>query len=655
MKNNDDQDNKHSTIIEEYSKPSKFKKYASLSLLSLIVISFLFFGIIEFLFDGSLGNKKIAKIGSSIITQRDFEANLKLKQSYIFSQFGGAISAEYLNSQEFKNFILQDLINQFLISQELQKKYNIKITKSLIKKVIEQDSTFEVGGKFSPAILHQYLENRNISVQEYYKETKATLEYRLLMGSMAKLNFLPTNTQKLINALKKQTRDIDILSISSVSLPQVSDDEVIKFYEKNKARFVIPESRIVKIFDIKQYIKNTADISVKPQDIAAFYNTKYLGQNDIVTKDFYHIIFSTKEEAQKALNLIKSQGHSFESVVQKLTQKKIDDIKFTNVKRGDFTQPISDTIFSLRNDQVSDIIETDVGYHIVKILKTNTKNVPSLPSITNNIKSELYQEKFCNAVADFADQLSNSFVSGMQIDEVLQKFATQNNTKYIQIQEFAKNDSLNSFGKKIFDILETDINYPVILDKARLEDNKNTEAAGCDLIAFQIKSIQPQTYYPLKEILNNVTTLTQKYKLSIGLNKAADETYQTLSKLKDSVLQAKLQELNNQNKIIDGIKIKYNLNSNLSMTRDSQVYSSSLISGVFTTPVGNITKPAVINDSTFSLAFIKKLKTPTPIEENITQERIQKLKSDSNELLMQDYLEYLSQKYKITITQPLKL
>ena len=107
-----------------------------------------------------------------------------------------------------------------------------------------------------------------------------------------------------------------------------------------------------------------------------------------------HIVTRTKREAEEALNRIRA-GAEFSLTA---TQINIDRSKTTGgdlgwVKRGVMVKPFEDALFSLRPGQVSGIVETSFGYHIIKVEKIDPGRVKPFETVKDDVRRRMIDQQ----------------------------------------------------------------------------------------------------------------------------------------------------------------------------------------------------------------------------------------------------------------------
>lgn len=138
--------------------------------------------------------------------------------------------------------------------------------------------------------------------------------------------------------------------------------------------------------------KLTEDITVTDEDIDTYYASH---QNEFFSVKASHILVATEEEA-KAVKQRLNSGESFNELAKELS---IDPSAAQNAgdlgyfKHGDMVEPFEKAAFDLQVGQISDIVATQFGYHIIKV---EDKKLESLDEIREELRNNLLSEKKLN-------------------------------------------------------------------------------------------------------------------------------------------------------------------------------------------------------------------------------------------------------------------
>jgi parvulin-like peptidyl-prolyl isomerase len=148
---------------------------------------------------------------------------------------------------------------------------------------------------------------------------------------------------------------------------------------------------------LETYIKDLYE-TIKPtdEDIQIYYEQNKSSYENPVEYTVKHILLSDLQTAQSAFKRIKN-GESFEKVTKEVSK----DTGSSNnggligpFKKGELVPEFENIVLNLKNNELSDIVETPYGYHI--ILKVSEQKLPSIPfdKAKETIKRTLEKEKF---------------------------------------------------------------------------------------------------------------------------------------------------------------------------------------------------------------------------------------------------------------------
>ena len=169
---------------------------------------------------------------------------------------------------------------------------------------------------------------------------------------------------------------------------------------------------------LKREVVNT--ITVSEDDIKSYYDAH---MDEFTTPEMVqvrHILIkvdagASEDEKKKArekvediLNKINS-GEDFAKLASEfsddsMTNPKGGDLGF--VPRGRLVKPFEDVAFTLKPGEVSEIVETPFGYHIIKVDEKKDAGVEPYEIVKDKIKQKLIQERIQSDVAAFIEKAS---------------------------------------------------------------------------------------------------------------------------------------------------------------------------------------------------------------------------------------------------------
>ncbi len=196
-----------------------------------------------------------------------------------------------------------------------------------------------------------------------------------------------------------------------------ADAELASYFEKNKARYVVPERRVVRfaLLDLNQLRQR---ISVSDEELRAYYNEHievYRIQNRVRVN---HILFKTigktdaevEEIRKKAEEVLKKARHGakFEDLAKQssedTTKDKGGDLGW--IVQGQTVPEFEKAAFTLPPGSISDLVRTQYGFHIIKVMEHEAARTQSFEEVRGSILPVLAGEKADRQSGDLADQIA---------------------------------------------------------------------------------------------------------------------------------------------------------------------------------------------------------------------------------------------------------
>jgi peptidyl-prolyl cis-trans isomerase D len=197
-----------------------------------------------------------------------------------------------------------------------------------------------------------------------------------------------------------------------------TDAELNAYYQKNASHYQVPEKRSAR-YALLDVAKLRARTHLDDAALRAYYNShieEYKVQNRAHVE---HILFKTigktdaevaeiRSKAQDVLNKAR-KGANFEELAKKFSE---DDA--TKPKGGDLgwivegqTVPeFQQTAFSLPKGSISDLVKTQYGFHIIKVLDRETAHTKPLEEVRDAILPILLDEKVRQDANDISNQMA---------------------------------------------------------------------------------------------------------------------------------------------------------------------------------------------------------------------------------------------------------
>ncbi len=531
-------------------------------------------------------NTDPAEVDGIAIHAMDFDRAYREKKQEIQRQagehFAEIIAANPTFLPMLRKQVLNSMIDNVIMDQRVAK-LGIRVSDAVIKKIIIKDiDAFKVDGKFNNDKYMNIITRLGYtSAGQFANDQKIAVQQGLYLDSFKGSQFaLPYETKHFIG-LQKQQRDVDVYNIAPENFKdsvKVTDEDLSAYFKEHSGNYVQPEQvKVDYIILSKDELAKT--LAVPDEEIKKFYDEH---QSNFTEKGKYHVehifVNAQKEEEKaparkkidEALAKIKT-GELFETVAKDYS----DDV-LTSSKGGDLGWQPYGTLekeFEAALDglkepnQVSDVIETQYGYHLIKFLERKEESLKPIDSVKDTIVAKINETKLDDVYSAKIDQLSTA-VNEMPDD--LKAIAKETGLEVKSSNYFDRNTTVVPFDNPQLQKL--------VFDRAFREEGLASELINVapNTVAVVFVTGYKETYTKKQEEVRE--QLEKDYRSA----KADDIAAEKAKELSELLQNGKTEEAD---KFVADFKVVKRNTPALKRTDSS--YDSAVVDGIFAMPKAN--------------------------------------------------------------------
>jgi peptidyl-prolyl cis-trans isomerase D len=385
---------------------NKTKGWVAYVIVGFITIPFALFGINEY-FTGT-SNITVANIDDNEISKEEFLNEFNPQKRYLQQEL-----AEKYNI-EFDTALKQSIINQMIdkrLLRQLAERMSHATTATELKAVIQASDLFKDNGKFSTEKYKQVLKLNGYTPAEYETTranelTQSQIKYNLLDSAFV----LPTQLTRM-QQLNDQQRSFSYIQLNIndyISRVRVDAKSVENYFNKQKESFFTPEQ--IKIEFVELSLAEIAKkISVNDDELFNFYEDEKSRFSTEEERKAQHILLEDKTTANKVLSLLKN-GDDFSKLASEYSQDSgskdsAGDLGFFT--RGAMIGAFEDSVFAMKEGELSDLVKSEFGYHIIKLNKIKASAVESFDSVKPELTKLYTQSKAQKDLYNLTEQMAN--------------------------------------------------------------------------------------------------------------------------------------------------------------------------------------------------------------------------------------------------------
>lgn len=475
-------------------------------ILGLIILPFAFFGVSSYKNGGNAESP--ATVNGVKVTAQELESSLRQQQEQLRQRMGQNFDPAMFDTPEMKRAVLDNLVAQRLLA-ERAKAAGLTVTDEQVAQLIGSIEAFQADGKFDKKRYETLLANNNLSSLMYEARVRDELMRQELNSSYTQNGYTSNTVAEKIIALNEQQRVISVASVPVQTLlaqVKIEPAAIKKYYEDNVKEFAIPEQARV------EYVKLSAgslgaNLDVTTADVRKFYDEHQTDFASPEQRQASHILINVaatapqaeqdaaKAKAEKVLAQVKQTPAKFAELAKQYSQDPGSAAKGGDLGmfgRGMMVKPFDDAVFSLKQGEMSDLVKSDFGYHIIKVTGIKAARVLPFDEVRESIVNKLRQQKAGEKFAELAEKFSNLVY---EQSDTLKPAADLFGSKIEQSGWLIKGaPSTEPFGAKLLQ---------AVFSEDVVKNKRNTaaiEVAPSTLVAARMLEYKPASVKPLNEV-----------------------------------------------------------------------------------------------------------------------------------------------------------
>ena len=378
----------------------------------------------------------VAEVNGESISQREFIVHYQRAVERYREMFKGSFTPELLKNLNIKQSLLEEMIEARLVLQEARR-LGLSATDEELMNAIAQVPEFHVNGRFNKERYIQLLRANRLTPAQFEEDQRKQLTIQRLLGVLADAAHVTEAEVRERYRFEQEKINLQFIRFSvsdNLSDVKITDEDVQKFYDRNKESLKEPLKVQVEYipYSFEQF---SGPVQLTDKEVEDYYNanraTKFTTPKQAKVR--YVMVrldagadAKQKEAAQVRANRIVAEargGKSFAELAKKESQdpsaEKGGEIGWLN--QGQLPEALDKQIFALTKGEISEPIETPVGFHIVKVEDIKEEKTLSLAEAKPVITRELKLEKGKYEAAKIADRDREKAASGNDLAKIAQE------------------------------------------------------------------------------------------------------------------------------------------------------------------------------------------------------------------------------------------
>lgn len=399
-------------LFREHSKSWMIK-----ALLILVAIVFVWWGGATY---QSKSDTAVVQIDDEFISERDYYNVYEKMVTRYRTQLGKAWSEKLVEEMNLKGQVLDMLINRYLVSKAARELGLSASTEEIRRKILEYP-VFLNEGRFDQLTYERVLRQERLTPEGFEKDIAESIAYERLLNFI-KRQVVVTDDEVTADY---RTNYGQVQIAYALFDPKSFEDKVTvdeqgaqEYFQNHRERYMEPEKRqfSLVLYKPEAYMDQAG---VTGDDMRRYYDdhiAEYRHEQQVRARQ---ILFRLKEdaaeeeiakarsEAEKVLAEAR-KGKDFAELARKYSQ---DTATAKNggdlgaFARGQMLEPFSDAAFAMKKGEISDLVETPDGFHIIKVEEIIPEKTTSFEEARSGIEQAVKRQKAREAAYDKARKL----------------------------------------------------------------------------------------------------------------------------------------------------------------------------------------------------------------------------------------------------------
>ncbi len=394
-------------------------------IVGLIIIVFALFGM------GSITTflapvPKAATVNGADITQQEMEIEVERNRRIQIAQ---GRDPSTIDEDQLRATVLENLINRKLLTVAAED-WGLSYSESKLDQEIVSTEVFQVDGVYNPEQFRLILNSAGFTPTGYRAEMRRDKMLAQMNKGIAGSAFLAPQEIARASSLSQQTRDIAYLRVRISDLVDdidVPESDIQAYYESNPEQFMTEETVDIAYIEIRRS-DLLDDVVIDEDELLAFYEDTKAIYAEPERRRLAHILVEVNDEvstedAKAKIEEIYSKVTSGEDFAT-LAEEYSDDTGSAEVggdlgfnEAGTFVEEFEEAGNALSLNQISEPVETEFGFHLIKLLDIEPAKEPTFAEVRARVEDEYREVQAETMFVNLSSQLSEISYESSDLSE----------------------------------------------------------------------------------------------------------------------------------------------------------------------------------------------------------------------------------------------
>jgi len=375
-------------------------------------------------------NANVASVNGHKITRVEYDGAMRQQVDRARQMLGAQFDPKMFETPEMRASLIDSLVQQRVLSDETQR-LHLTASDAAVRRALLADPTIaslrKPDGSIDVDQYKQLLAMQGMTPEQYDERVRYGLASDQIPSSIQSTAFTSKTLAQTLTEIAEQRRDVQGLAFRTVDYTakiQPTDAQVKSYYDAHSAEFATPESATIQYLVMSPA---TLSAAVKPSDadLKKYYDDNIARFKTQAQVRVSHILITApkdasaadkakaKQQAETLLAQVKAHPDQFAEIAQKNSQDPGSAAKGGDLgyfSRGMIAggQAFDDAAFGLKKGEISGIVQTDFGYHIIEATDVKPSVTQPFDEVKDAITKEVVAQQAAKSLADDAEGFTST-------------------------------------------------------------------------------------------------------------------------------------------------------------------------------------------------------------------------------------------------------
>jgi len=445
------------TMLDRMRRHRNWLKWS----LALVVLTFIAFYIPSFLDTttpvGASASDVVATVNGKDIRGLDFQRRYQNQMAAYQQQYGGSINEQLLRQLGVDQQILQQMVDEQAALAEAERQ-GIRVSDEELAQQIFSIPALQENGRFIGEARYEQLllsQNPPMNKGDFEENLRRSMMIDKLRSAVTGwLAVTDTDVEREYKSRNEKVK-LQVVALTADKFRDkvaVSDADINSYYTAHQAEYRKGEQRKIK-YVLVDRDQLRSRINVTPQDVDSYYNSNVQQFQTPEQVRASHILLKTegkdeaavRKQAEDVLKQAKAPGADFAALAKKYSEddgSKANGGDLDYFSKGRMVPEFEQAAFTLQPGQISDLVKSQFGFHIIKVVDKKPAATRTLDEVRPQIQQTLQAQRVEQQITDRTRDLDARITKPADLDVV----GKEAGTSIAESGFFAREDPIPTLG-----------------------------------------------------------------------------------------------------------------------------------------------------------------------------------------------------------------